>query len=77
MGVPSPCVSQRLGDPAFAHMKRVVCLGARLFLIGFITRHTSKRVLDCRNTSPFAVFRCRHVRHGLTDVDYHHVGTWV
>ena len=48
MGVPSPCVSRRLGDPAFAHMKRVVCLGARLFLIGFITRHTSERVLGCR-----------------------------
>ncbi len=27
------------------HMKRVVCLGARLFLIGFITRYTSKRAL--------------------------------
>ncbi len=41
MGVPSPCVSRRLGDPAFAQMKRVVCLGARLFPIGFVTRHTS------------------------------------
>ncbi len=45
MGVPSPCVSRRLGDPAFAHMKRVVCLGARLFSIGFITRHSSEGVL--------------------------------
>jgi len=35
--------SRLVGDPAFAHMKRVVCLGARLFPIGFITRSTSKR----------------------------------
>jgi hypothetical protein len=48
MGVPSPCASRRVGDPTFAHMKRSVCLGARLFPIGFITRHTSKRVLGCR-----------------------------
>jgi hypothetical protein len=26
-------------------MKRVVCLGARLFSIGFITRHSSEGVL--------------------------------
>jgi len=29
-------------------MKRSVCLGARLFPIGFITRHSSKRVLRYR-----------------------------
>src|SRR5207245_5062847 len=40
--------SRVLGDSAFAHMERVVCLDARLFSIGFITRHTSKRVLGCR-----------------------------
>jgi hypothetical protein len=48
MGVPSPCASRRLGDPAFAHMKRVVCLGARLFSSGFITRHSSERVVFMR-----------------------------
>jgi hypothetical protein len=46
MGVPSPCVSRRLGDPVFAPMKRVVCLGARLFSIGLIVRHTSKESLE-------------------------------
>jgi hypothetical protein len=49
MGVPSPWASRPLGDPAFAHMKRVVCLGAHLFPVGFITRHTSKSALGCRD----------------------------
>ena len=32
-------------------MKRVVCLGARSFLLGFITRHTSERVLPHGQTT--------------------------
>jgi hypothetical protein len=37
MRVPSPCVSPRVGDPAFAYMKRVVRLGARLFPLKIIS----------------------------------------
>ena len=50
MGVPSPWASPLLGDPAFARIKRLVCLGAILFPIEFTTRHTSKRALGCSVT---------------------------
>ena len=65
-------------------MKRVVCLGARLFLLGFITRYPSKRAfgvwyhtLFMRNGTRVALFRCRHFRSGLTDAGCHHTGTRV
>ncbi len=43
MGVPSPCVSRRVGDPAFAHMKRVVRLGSPLFSVRPIACHSLER----------------------------------
>lgn len=46
MGVPSPCVSPRVGDPAFTHMKRLECVGALLFLPRLLACYSPERVFQ-------------------------------